>query len=94
MAIADVAFTLVTHCLKDGDLTRARAAAEIAMLAAPAEEVTRLCMVRITESEGDNAEAHRILREEICNRTDTDDAPTELSVRTDTIIRNHQWLAS
>lgn len=94
VAIADVAFTLVTHCLTDGDLTRARAAAEIAMLAAPDEEVTRLCLVRITEAEGDTVEAQRILREEICNRTDTDDAPTELSVRTDTIIRNHQWLAS
>ncbi|GAA5122546.1 hypothetical protein GCM10023339_41120 [Alloalcanivorax gelatiniphagus] len=94
VAIADVAFTVVTLCLAHGDLARARAAAETARLAAPDEEVTRLCLVRIAEAEGDTDEARRILQDEICNRTDTGNAPTELSVRTDTIIRNHQWLAS
>lgn len=94
VAVADVAFTLTTAYLAAGDLIRARAATEIAMLAAPDEEVTRLCLVRITEAEGDAAGAQQILREQICNRTDGDDAPAELPERTETIIRNHQWLAS
>ncbi|MDR7254166.1 nucleoid-associated protein YgaU [Nocardioides sp. BE266] len=94
VAVADVAFTLTTAYLATGDLVRARAATEIAMLAAPDEEVTRLCLVRITEAEGDAAGAQQILREQVCNRTDSDEAPTDLPERTETIIRNHQWLAS
>lgn len=94
VAVADAAFTLTTAYLAAGDLIRARAATEIAMLAAPDEEITRLCLVRITEAEGDAAGAQQILREQICNRTDGDDAPAELPERTETIIRNHQWLAS
>lgn len=94
VAVADVAFTLTTAYLAAGDLIRARAATEIAMLAAPDEEVTRLCLVRITEAEGDAAGAQQFLREQVCNRTDGDDAPTALPERTETIIRNHQWLAS
>ena len=39
-------------------------------------------------------EADRILREEICNRSDDGDAPMELSERTKTIISTHGWLAS
>jgi hypothetical protein len=46
------------------------------------------------KAEGDHLEADRILREEICNRSDDGDAPMELSERTKTIIRNHGWLAS
>lgn len=94
VAVADVAFTLTTAYLATGDLIRARAATEIAMLAAPDEEVTRLCLVRITEAEGDAAGAQQILREQVYNRTDSDEAPTDLPERTETIIRNHQWLAS
>ena len=38
--------------------------------------------------------AERILREEVCNRSDDGEAPMELSERTRTIIRTHGWLAS
>ena len=44
--------------------------------------------------EGDLVEADRILREEICNRSDDGEAPMELSERTKTIISTHGWLAS
>ena len=64
------------------------------VLAAPYEEATRLCLVCVTEAEGDHREAERILREEVCNRSDDGGAPTELSERTQAIIRNHEWLAS
>jgi hypothetical protein len=94
IAIADVAFIVTTACLEAGDLQRARAASEIAMLAAPDEEAARLCLVRVTEAEGNQREAERILRGEVCNRSDDGDAPPELNERTQAIIRNHTWLAS
>jgi nucleoid-associated protein YgaU len=95
IAIADVALTLTTHFLRDGNVGRARAAAEIAMLASPDEELTRLSLVQITNAEGNRAEAERILREDICNRSDDGEAPPELDDRTKAIIGNHdEWMAS
>jgi nucleoid-associated protein YgaU len=94
MAIADAAFTVATHHLEKGQLIQARKAAELAVLAAPYEEATRLCLVRVTEAEGDQREAERILRDEVCNRSDDGGPPTELSDRTKTIIGDKRWLAS
>ena len=94
-AIADVALTLTTQYLRDGDLVRARVATETAMTAAPDEEATRLCLVAITNAEGNRAEAERLLRDDICNRSDDGDAPPELNDRTKAIIRSHDdWMAS
>lgn len=92
-AIADVALTLTTHYLAENDTTRAREVTEIALLAAPEEEATRLSRVQITSTDGCRDEAQRILRDEVCNRSDDGDAPTDLSDRTKTIIDNHRWLA-
>lgn len=93
-AIADVAFTVVTHCLHEGDLVRARAATEVAILAVPDEQVVQLCQVALTEAEGNNTEAMRILLEDVCNRSEDGEAPLDLPERTQEIIRNHQWIAS
>ncbi len=93
-AIADVAFTVVTDCLREGDLVRARAATEIAILAVPDEQVVQLCQVALTEAEGNNTEAMRILLEDVCNRSEDGDGPLDLPERTQEIIRNHQWMAS
>lgn len=93
-AIADVAFTVVTHCLHEGDLVRARAAAEVAMLAVPDEQVVQLCQVALTEAEGNNTDAMRILLEDVCNPSEDGDGPLDLPERTQEIIRNHQWMAS
>lgn len=93
VAIADTALIVATHCLETGDLPHARAATEVAVLAAPHEEATRLCLARILEAEGNRDGAARIVRDEICNRSDDADAPPELSERTQAIIRTHQWLA-
>ena len=93
VAIADVAFVVATADLADGDVPHARAATELAVLAAPYEETTRLCLVRVTEAEGNDPEAKRILRDEVCNRSDDGGAPTELSERTEAIIRGHEWLS-
>ena len=48
----------------------------------------------LTEAEGDNTEAMRILLEDVCNRSEDGDAPLDLPERTQEIIRNHQWMAS
>lgn len=92
--IADVALIVVTEALAAGDLVKARSAAYVANRADPDGESTRLCLVQVMKAEGDQLEADRILREEICNRSDDGDAPMELSERTKTIISAHGWLAS
>ncbi len=92
--IADVALIVVTEALAAGDLIKARSAAYVANRADPDGESTRLCLAHVMKAEGDHLEADRILREEICNRSDDGDAPMELSERTKTIIRTHGWLAS
>ncbi|MGK2876401.1 MAG: LysM peptidoglycan-binding domain-containing protein [Nocardioides sp.] len=92
--IADVALIVVTEALAAGDLIKARSAAYVANRADPDGESTRLCLAHVMKAEGDQLEADRILRDEICNRSDDGDAPMELSERTKTIIRTHGWLAS
>lgn len=92
--IADVALIVVTEALAAGDLVKARSAAYVANRADPDGESTRLCLAHVMKAEGDLLEADRILREEICNRSDDGDAPMELSERTKTIISTHGWLAS
>ena len=64
------------------------------MLAVPDEQVVQLCQVALTEAEGNNTEAMRILLEDVCNRSEDGDGPLDLPERTQEIIRNHQWMAS
>jgi hypothetical protein len=68
----------------------ARLAAETAALAAPYEEIPRLDLAAVAAAEGHHAEAQRIIRDEICNRTDDDNAPPELPTRTEEILRRRQ----
>lgn len=91
-AVADVAFLVTTHCLEQAEIQQARGAAEIGKLAAPDEEATRLSWARVVAAEGDRVEAERIVREEVCNRSDDGGAPGELSDRTKAIIRSRAWL--
>src|SRR5690606_14126546 len=55
-AVVDVAHIVATHDLQTGDLAGARAAAEIAFLAAPDEEIPTLDLVAVTAREGNTAE--------------------------------------
>lgn len=93
IAIADVALTLTTYFLSEHDTTHAREANEIALLAAPHEEATRLCTVQIAKAEGRRDDAERILSDEVCNRSDDGQAPDELNERTRNLIDSHDWLA-
>jgi nucleoid-associated protein YgaU len=91
-AVVDVAHMVTTFGLKDGDLRRAQAAAELAAKAAPHEEIPRLDLAAVAAAEGHEREAERIVRDEVCDRSDDGEAPMELSERTENIIRNHDWL--
>ena len=92
-AITDVAHLITTHALAAGDLAAARAATEIARVAAPYEEITRLDAIAIDTASGDTAGARRALIDEVCNRRDDHGAPLELSERTQRILTQHaDWL--
>jgi len=90
-AIVDVAHLVTTHSLQARDTQQARLAAETAALAAPDEEIPRLDLAAVAEAEGHHSEAARILRDEVCNRTDDDGVPPELSDRTRQVIDSRDW---
>ena len=95
VAVVDVAHVLVTHALAAGDVATARMAAETAVLAAPHEEIPRLDLAAVAHAEGRQAEAQRVLRDEISNRSDDEGAPPELSERTQAILKRRQdWFDS
>lgn len=90
-AIVDVAHLVTTCSLQAGDTRQARLAAETAALAAPDEEIPRLDLAAVADAEGHPGEAERILRDEVCNRTDDEGAPPELSDRTKQVIATRDW---
>ncbi len=90
VGIVDVAHTVTVHALAVGDLATARMAAETATAVAPHEEIARLDMAAVAAAEGNSAEARRIVRDEVCNRTDDEGAPPELADRTTEILAGHE----
>ena len=90
-AIVDVAHTVTTHALHAGDLKQARLATNTALLAAPDDEIPRLDLARIAKANGLHAEAERILRYEVCNRSHDDGPPPDLSDRTQEVLESPDW---
>lgn len=90
-AIADTAHVVTTACLRAGDLRTARLATETACMAVPHDQIKDMDLARISEAEGDMAEAERIVRDEICNATDDDGAPLDLSERTHQVLTEKGW---
>ena len=91
-AVADVAHMVVIEMLTRGDTASARTAVSIGLLAAPDEEMSRLDLAAVLEAEGHTDEAVRLVREQICNRSDDGDAPTELPARTAAVLQDHPAL--
>lgn len=89
--IVDAAHLVAVDAIHAGDYPGARAAAEIAAVAAPYDEIPNLDLVAIATAEGRFNEADRILRYDVCNRSDDGGAPTDLSERTSRIINSHSW---
>ncbi|TWP34454.1 LysM peptidoglycan-binding domain-containing protein [Leekyejoonella antrihumi] len=91
-AIIDVAHVVATDALQAGDPHRARAAGEIAALAAPHTDIPYLDIASALEAGGNREQAMKLLTE-LCNRTEEIDAvPAPLSDRSETIMTNHKWL--
>jgi hypothetical protein len=89
-AIVDVAHLLTTHSLQSGNVPVARAAAEVAILAAPYEEVPLLDLAAVAAAEGHHDQETEILNDRIFNRSDDGAAPTELPARTRSILEYRQ----
>jgi hypothetical protein len=48
----------------------------------------------VREAEGHLEEAEDYLRDQVCNRSDDDGAPEDLSERTKAILRHREWLST
>ena len=94
-AVVDVAHLLATSALAAGDTATARAAADIARLAAPDEEAHRLDAAAVdcrrrTHRRGLAGPSP----EQVCNRSDDGDPPMDLNPRTRQILARHRdWLS-
>lgn len=95
VAVVDVAHLVTTASLAQGDLDRATAATDVALLAAPEEEIPRLDLAAIAAATGNQDKARGILTEDIGNRADNDRAaPDDLPERTKAILRTRAWPAT
>jgi len=92
-AVVDVAHIVTTHSLNAGELTLAREAVETALRADPYDEVSRLDLGAVLTAEGHLDQAREVIDREVCNRTDDDGPPIDLSPRTLQVLANHgDWL--
>lgn len=91
-AIVDVAHLVANHGLQTDNVDLAKSAAALSAAAAPEEEIPRLDLAAVLDAQGHTAEAEQMLRDDVCNREDEEEAPTELSARTERIIDSRHWL--
>ncbi|MBK8458802.1 MAG: hypothetical protein IPL43_00110 [Micropruina sp.] len=90
--IVDVAHIVTTHALTNNNIRQARAAAELAALAAPDETTPRLDLAAIAAHEGRPEDAHHIAKAITNWRDTTTDTPAPLPERAETILKTHRWL--
>jgi LysM repeat protein len=89
--IVDVAHLVTMAALTNGDLHTARTATETAILAAPYEDTPQMDLAAIIKAEGDQAAAHRLLIDNVANRSDDGEAPADLPPRTIEILQDPRW---
>ena len=90
--IVDVAHLVTIRALSEGQLDIARAAAALAAASAPYEEIPRLDLAAVgARPPATGAKRARIIRDEVCNRSDEGAPPLELSERTEQILGAHGW---
>jgi len=80
-AVVDVAHIVTVDALSHNDLERAARAAETACRAAPYDEIARLDLAKVAEAQGDHERAEKIIRDDVCNRSDDGQAPIDLPER-------------
>jgi hypothetical protein len=91
-AIVDVAHLVTSIALEADDTRQARAAAELAMLAAPDEHTPALDLAAVAAQQGRNDEAEALARSVIDWTDGSGEPPIELPERADRILRTHRWL--
>lgn len=91
-SIVDVIHIVSTIAIQTGDLQGARAAAELAVLVAPADANLQMDLAKIAEGAGDESKAAAIARSVLTWRDAAGDQ-IDLSPRNDAIVRAHRWLA-
>jgi LysM repeat protein len=85
-AIVDTAHVLITDALAKGDLDVARQVSEAACQAAPYDEICRLDLIKVTDAEGHEEAADKMLNGDIFNRTDDYLPPIDLPKRTSEVV--------
>jgi predicted Zn-dependent protease len=83
---------VVVEMIARGDVPSARAAVSVALMAAPDEEMSRLDLAAVLDAEGHTDEAVRLVRDEICNRSEDGAPPSELPARTAALLEDHPSL--
>jgi len=91
-AIVDVAHMVSTIALDTGDMQQARAAAELAALAAPEVATPQLDLAAVAAREGQPGKAAAIARGVVAWRDGSGEGPLDLPDRAETILRTHRWL--
>ena len=87
-AVTDVAHLVVTRSLQEGNIQRARWAAEIALKATPYSDTSQLDLAAVMAAEGHPDVSHHVQRE-VLDRHDEDP-----SGRTADVVDHKRWIAS
>lgn len=85
-AIVDVAHIVTTHALASGDLDLADFASQVAIAAAPYDDIANLDRAEVERATGNTESADSRLRDEIFNRSDDELGPIQLPPRTADIL--------
>lgn len=91
-AIVDVAHLVTSIALEADDTRQARAAAELAMLAAPDQHTPALDLATVAAKQGRDDEAAALARSVVEWTDGSGEPPIELPERADRILRTHRWL--
>jgi nucleoid-associated protein YgaU len=81
-AIVDVGHIVTTHALAEGDLDLAEFASQVAVAAAPYDDVATLDRAEVERATGDTEAAEARLRNDVFNRTDDQLGPIQMPPRT------------
>lgn len=85
-AIVDIGHIVTTHALTAGDLDMADFASQIAIGAAPYDDIANLDRAEVERAAGDVDAANSRLRNDVLNRSDDELGPIELPPRTAEIV--------
>lgn len=85
-AIADVGHIVTTSALAEGDLDLAEFASQVAIAAAPYDDIATLDRAEVERATGDVDGADARMRSDVFNRTDDELGPIQLPPRTAEVV--------